>query len=70
MDQIETKFNAFYLNNFLTADRFYHYDGIRILIKLSQPADVLVREKVALTALTHVKQQQCICLELSNAFDV
>jgi hypothetical protein len=34
--------------------------------KLSQRADFLVREKVA---LTHFKQQQCIWLEMSNAFD-
>jgi hypothetical protein len=34
--------------------------------KVSQRADFLVRVKVA---LTHVKQQQCIWLELSNAFD-
>jgi hypothetical protein len=34
--------------------------------KLSQRADFLVGEKVA---LTHVKQQQCIWLEVSNAFD-
>jgi hypothetical protein len=34
--------------------------------KLSHGADFLVQEKVA---LTHVKQQQCIWLELSNAFD-
>jgi hypothetical protein len=34
--------------------------------KLSQGADFLVLEEVA---LTHVKHQQCICLELSNAFD-
>jgi hypothetical protein len=36
------------------------------MIKVSQRADFLVREKVA---LTHVKQQQCIWLELSNTFD-
>jgi hypothetical protein len=34
--------------------------------KVSQRVDFLVLEKVA---LTHVKQQQCILLELSNAFD-
>jgi hypothetical protein len=34
--------------------------------KLSQRAFFLVREKVT---LTHVKQQPCIWLELSNAFD-
>jgi hypothetical protein len=34
--------------------------------KLSQRADFLVREKVA---PAHVKQQQCICLDLSNVFD-
>jgi hypothetical protein len=35
-------------------------------IKFSQRADFLVREKVF---LAHAKQQQCIWLELSNAFD-
>jgi hypothetical protein len=41
---------------------WYKFDGT----KVSQRADFLVREIVA---LTHVKQQQCIWLELSNAFD-
>jgi hypothetical protein len=37
-----------------------------LLTKVSQGADSLVRDKVA---LTHVKRQQWIWLKLSNAFD-
>jgi hypothetical protein len=36
------------------------------LMNLAMLSHFLVREKVA---LTHVKQQQCIWMELSNAFD-